>query len=275
MHKLKIRSKRQLDARHAADQAVLAARARRAQQAIDPRTIRPPTPEEIEQFAVGGCAGGCQPTAAATGTATAAGTSSMACHPAPTCEPQVPICRPTSINDCYHELASKHGCPLKVASGGELRINGQSRIEFQVEPTQSNYFLPVAVRLSGRASDDPDQLRVWLLTAVMVKNHPQENYHEPNPDALTVVGVESVAYDGKTAGDVPGFEIAWGPFSRAAQADNLVLIGWNPYPAGFPLNARAELWGYEIESLPRGWKCGHHPGRTPMPDPRPSSVPVP
>lgn len=274
MHKLKIRTKRQLDARHAADQAVLATRARRAQQAYDPRPIRPPTPEEIEQFAVGGCAGGCQPT----GTATATGTAipHMACQPTPSCEPSVPICRPTSINDCYHALASKHGCPLKVASGGELRVNGQSRIEFRVEPTQSNYFLPVAVRLSGRASDDPDLLRVWLLTAVMVKNHPQENFHEPNPDALTVVGVESVAYDGKTAGDVPGFEIAWGPFSRAAQADNLVLIGWNPYIAGNFLNARAELWGYEIEELPRGWKCGHHPGRTPVPDPRPpSSIPVP
>src|SRR5690606_6200218 len=97
-----------------------------------------------------------------------ADTSTMAC------QPQVPICRPTSINDCYHEVASKYGCPLKVTSGGVQRVDGQNRIEFRVEPTQSNYFLPIAVRLSGRASDDPDQVRVWLLTAVMVKNHPQE-----------------------------------------------------------------------------------------------------
>ncbi|MCX4239176.1 hypothetical protein [Paraliomyxa miuraensis] len=262
MQRLKIRTKRQLDAQHAADRAVLASRAQRAERAkaaaSEPPTIRPPSPEEIERFAVGGCGTGCQPSP---NTAT--------------CQPQVPICRPTSINDCYHEVASKHGCPLKVTSGGVQRVDGQNRIEFRVEPTQSNYFLPIAVRLSGRGSTDPDQIRVWLLTAVMVKNHPQENYHQPNPDASTVVGVESVAYDGKTAGDVPAFEVAWGPFSRAAQADNLVLVGWNPYAAGMFLNARAELWGYEIEALPQGWKCGHHPGRLPQPaiDPSPAAVP--
>jgi hypothetical protein len=42
------------------------------------------------------------------------------------------------------------------------------------------------------------------------------------------LGVESVAYGGKTAGDVPAHEVAWGSVARAAQADNLVLIGWNP-----------------------------------------------
>src|SRR5690606_27055990 len=199
--------------------AVLAARARRGQArtsgspsgVVAPGpTIRAPSPEEIERFAVGGCGGTCS-----------ADTSTMACQPMVHCQPQVPICRPTSINDCYHHLATKHGCPLKVTSGGQIRVDGQQRIEFQVEPTQSNYFLPVAVRLSGRGTDDPDQTRVWLLTAVMVKSHPQENYHEPNPSATTVVGVESVAYDGKTAGDVPAFEVAWGPFARSANADNL------------------------------------------------------
>jgi hypothetical protein len=272
MRRLKIRSKRQLDARHAADEAVLAARARRAQARATPAAavvtpgpaIRAPSPEEIEQFAVGGCGSNCS-----------TDTSTMACQPIAHCAPQVPVCRPTSINDCYHLVASKYGCPLKVTSGGHLRVNGQERIEFRVEPTQSNYFLPIAVRLSGRSSTDPDQVRVWLLTAVMVKNHPQENYHQPNPDGSTVVGVESVAYDGKTAGEVPGFEVAWGPFSRAAQADNLVLVGWNPYPVGTILNARAELWGYEIEALPQGWKCGHHPGRLPQPSPDPSSGPHP
>ena len=51
---------------------------------------------------------------------------------------------------------------------------------------------------------------MWRLTAVMVKNHPQENYHEPNPSASTVMGVEPAAYDGKSSGDVPGFEVAPG-----------------------------------------------------------------
>ena len=61
MHKVKIKSKRQLDARHEADRAVLLHRAQRAQQAIDGggSVIQPPTPEQVEQFAVGGCGSGC------------------------------------------------------------------------------------------------------------------------------------------------------------------------------------------------------------------------
>lgn len=158
MRKVKIRSKRQLDAHNVADAAVLDARARRAREVINGPTIRPPTPAEIEHFSVGGCSSGCSTT------------STPPCGPTPSCVPEVPICRPGSINDCYHELATKHGCPLKVTSGGELRVDGQERIEFQVEPTQSNYFLPVAVRLSGRAADDPDQNRVWQLTAPQANN---------------------------------------------------------------------------------------------------------
>ncbi len=234
--KLKIKNKRQLDARKAADGAVLAHRARKAGTAL-----HRPTPDEIEAFAVGGCDTGCHPPTAA------------------------PICRPTSINDCYHEVARKYGCPMKATSGGQLSVDGQGRIEFTVEPTQSTYFLPIHVRLSARARDDPDQLLMWRLTAVTVNHHPQENYHETNPTALTLEGVESVAYDGKTAGDVPGWEVAWGPFSRQAQANDLTLIGFSPYPPGTFMNPRAEIWGYEIKYLPHKWECGRHPGCVPTP----------
>ena len=218
--------------------------------------IQPPTPEQIEQFAVGGCQGSCKPP--------------TPCTPVPA---QPPVCRPPSINDCYHEIATKYGCPMKVTSGGVLSVDGSSRIAFQVEPTQSNFFLPIAVRLSARSRDDPDQSLIWRLTAVMVKNHPQENYHEPNPSPTTLVGVDSVAYDGKTAGEVPGWEVAWGPFSRAANADHLQLVGWNPYPIGTFMNPRAEIWGYEVSTLPTGWQCGHHPGCAPTGDP--STMPIP
>ena len=240
MRKVKIRSKRQLAARDASKEAVAKHRAARAG---DSPPIRPPTPEEIERFSVGGgCGGNCQPT---------------------NCGPPM-ACRPSSLNDCYHVVAQKYGCPLKVASGGEVDVAALGRVSFRVEPSQSNYFLPIAVRLSARLRDDPTQLRVWRLTAVMVKNHPQENYHEPNPSATTVVGVESVAYDGRTAGEVPAYEVGWGPFSRSALAEHLELVGINLSPADI-INPRAEIWGYPIDTLPIGWKCGEHPGRPPTP----------
>lgn len=259
MRKVKFKSKRHLDAQHEADRAVLDHRARSTGLVTSTEGIRPPTAEEIERFAVGGCGGHCRP--------------------AP-CSPSPAICRPSSINDCYHHVANRYGCPMKATSGGQINVDGQSRIAFRVEPTQSNFFLPVFVRLSARSRDDPDQLLVWRLTAVMVKSHPQENYHEVNPSGSTLVGVESVAYDGKTAGDVPGWEVAWGPFSRAANADPLQLVGWNPYPAGTFMNPRAEIWGYEISCLPTGWECGKHPGRVPLDAdgnpimPSPSSSPI-
>ncbi|MCH9680255.1 MAG: hypothetical protein K0V04_02385 [Deltaproteobacteria bacterium] len=242
MAKKKIKTKRQLDAHRAADSAVLAHRARKAQSAES--VIERPTPEQIEQFAVGGCGGQCNS------------------RPFPDNVP----CRPTSVNDCYHEVAQKYGCPMKVTSGGQLGVDGTERIAFTVEPQQSTYFLPIFVRLTGRARDDPDQLLVWRLTAVSVNGHPQENYNQPTPTLATLVGVESVAYDGKTAGDQPGWEVAWGPFSRSSMASELTLIGFNPYPAGTFMIARAELWGYEIRALPAGWECGHHPGCRPKPN---------
>lgn len=263
MTQVKIRTKRQLEARRAARDAVASHRA--AKSGGSP-PIRPPTPEEIERFAVGGGGGdcGCAPTPPTT------------CTPTP--------CRPSSLNDCYHDIAQRYGCPLKVVSGGQVGVGPLERIAFRVEPSQSNYFLPIAVRLSARSRDDPNELLVWRLTAVMVKNHPQENYHDPNPGAGTVTGVESVAYDGVTAGEVPAFEVGWGPFSREALADHLELVGFNPYPADVVMNPRAELWGYPIDTLPAGWRCGEHPGRPTPPsvtgqpssgNPRPSTPPVP
>ncbi|MCH9681296.1 MAG: hypothetical protein K0V04_07680 [Deltaproteobacteria bacterium] len=249
MATIKIKNKRQLDATRAADNAVLVHRARKAREAES--VLDRPTPEQIERFSVGGCGTGCERTCA----------NPLAVH------------RPASINDCYHEVADKYGCPLKATAGGRLSVDGLGRIEFIVQPTQSNYFLPVFARLSARARDDPDQLLVWRLTAVMVNHHPQENYHVPNPTAATLQGVESTAYDGKTAGDVPGWEVAWGPFSREAQAHHLTLVGFNPYPPGTFMNARATLWGYEIPGLPVGWVCGFHPGCRPKaPDNDPPPV---
>ncbi len=241
MAKKKFKSKRQLDAHRAADSAVLAHRARKARSAES--VIEPATPEQIEQFAVGGC-------------------DDRRARPYPESVP----CRATSVNDCYHEVAQKYGCPMKVTSGGQLGVDGTDRISFTVEPQQSTYFLPIFVRLSARSRDDPDQLLVWRLTAVAVNGHPQENYNEPTPTPATLVGVESVAYDGKTAGDQPGWEVAWGPFSRSSMASELALIGFNPYPVGTFMTPRAEIWGYEIRALPAGWECGHHPGCVPKPN---------
>lgn len=249
MRKVKFKSKRQLDARHEADRAVLDFRARRAQELMSgDGEVQLPTPEQIEQFSVGGCDKGCMPP------------THCAPPPPPTaCRPPS-MCRPRPMNDCYHEIASKYGCPMKATSGGQINVDGQSRISFIVQPTQSNFFLPISARLSARSRDDPDQMLVWQLTAVMIKNHPQENYHEPNPGPTTLVGVESVAYDGNTTGEVPGREVAWGPFSRANDTERLELVGWNPYPVGAFMNPRVEIWGYEISQLPAGWECGKHPG---------------
>ncbi len=266
MHKVRIKTKRQLDALHSAGDAVLGLRARRARELVNEDEVRPPTPEEIERFSVGGCDNGCgQPDP---------------CRPTPApCGPTPLPCPPSSINRCYHEVAEKHRCALEVASGGQVGVLGESRIAFSVEPAQSNYFLPIAVRLSARSRDDPGLLMVWRLTAVMVKSHPQESYHEPTPTALTVVGVESAAYDGVGSGKVPGFEVAWGPFSRVALANHLELVGWNPFGPDTGMDPRAEIWGFPIDGLPTGWKCGQHPGLTPMPggghEPRPPSSSLP
>lgn len=247
MRKIKIRSKRQLDAHNAADAAVLANRANRARAAVGRSGVRVPSPEEIERFAVGGCNGACSPPVA-----------------------------PASCNDCYHEVAQRYRCPITVVSGGLPAVVGQEQFSFGVEPSLSNYFLPLRVRLSARTREDLTQTMLWRLTAVLVKKFPQESYHEPNPDADTVVGVESVAYDGVTSGKMPGFEVAWGPFARSALADNLELFGWSPHDVGTTISPRAEIWGYCIDTLPDGWKCGQHPGmkeppRNPPPPPPPNN----
>lgn len=239
MRKVKIRSKQQLNAHRSARAAGAGPGPSSIIVTGGDKTVELPSPEEIERFAVGGCGGNCAPTS---------------CMPPPT------PCRPTSLNDCYHEIAEKYSCPLKVASGGVASVDGQGRIAFRVEPVQSNYFLPIAVRLTGRSVADPDRLMVWRLTAVMVQNQPQENYHDPNPTAATMMGVESVAYDGRSAGEVPAFEVGWGPFSRSAMSDHLELVGFNPYDAAEAMTARAEIWGYPINALPEGWTCGKHPG---------------
>lgn len=277
MRKVKIKSRRQLDATKAADAAVLSHRAHRARAAVSGElVVHEPTPEEVEQFSVGGC-NQCPPPAP---------------YPIP--------CGPMSVNDCYREIAQRYRCRLTVASGGQLNVDGGDIIRFAVEPENSNYFLPLYVRLTARAVGDPSTMLVWRLTAVSIKNMPQENYHEPNPSADTVVGVESAAYDNRTASDIPGVEVAWGPFSREALANHLELVGWQPYPPDIAMHPRVEIWGYPVDELPKGWKCGVHPGcvdpptvppaqptppatppnhagnftATPMPQPPPSSVPV-
>jgi hypothetical protein len=261
-----VKSLRQLDAIRVADRAVLNARAVRAGS-----LVTEPTDEQLAAFAVGGdngkpcrCSDPTYPT--------------YPTYPANNCNQPMglPNCRPMDINSCYHRVAEELGCPMKVASGGDLGVVGGTIVTIRVQPTQSDYFLPVAVRLVVRDSTAPDILRFFLLTAVTVKNHPQENFHEVAPDATTVQGVDSSSYNTKTQGDQTlGVAVAWGPFSRTALADNLVLTGFSRYLPGVIIDARAEVHGYELERLPERWKCGVHPAAiAPASSPRPSATPV-
>ena len=245
MH-MKVKTKRQLDAQHEADRAVLDMRARKA------GDVRAATPDEIDRFAVGGCGGGC----------------GGGCSDSVPMLPQ--ICRPDTINDCYHKVASDYGCPLKVTSGGVYAQPGGGVVRFQVEPIQSNFFLPVAARYVVYDATNPDTLRFLLVTAVSIKNIPQENYHVPNPTALTVAGMDTRSFSSKISGEQTlAVQVAWGPFARVALAEHLEVTGWSQYAVGVSINVRLEIWGYELPNLPGGWNCGYHPAK---PD-APSSAP--
>lgn len=169
------------------------------------------------------------------------------------------------INECYHEYARLNDCAMTIVSGGVREHTGGTRFEFSVEPDQSNYFFPVAMSLEAVDSGDRTLDVSALLTAVTIKNVPQETFHQPNPTTTTVVGVSFSSYSGKTgAGSkpgIPGWEIAWGPFSREAFAETLSLIGFDFGPTTSDL--RVQIYGYASDSLPTKWKCGRHPG---MPD---------
>lgn len=242
----RVKNKRQLDAKNEADRAVLESRARRAG-----HLVREATPGEVDRFAVGGRGEDC------------------GCK-----DPQMAqVCRPDSINDCYHEVAGKYGCPLKVTSGGVLNTAGQAIVSIPVEPVQSNFFLPIAMRLVVRDFTNPDTRRFFRLTAVTIKNIPQENYHFPVPTAATVGGVDSSAYFDKISGETTlAVQVAWGPFARQALAENLLLTGFSQYAINVVINAYCEIWGYEIPNLPQGWTCGHHPTGATSPNPNTPSA---
>lgn len=245
-----IKSVRQLDAHREADRAVLRARASRAG-----ALLHEPTDEELAEFAVGG-----EP-----------GKPCRCNEPNNGCDQRLVMsaCRPVDVNSCYHRIAEEHGCPMKIASGGDYAVAGGGIVTIRVQPVQSDYFLPVAVRLVVRDNAAPDTLRFFMLTAVAVKNHPQENFHETTPTMATEQGVDSSSYNTKTQGDrTLGVEVAWGPFARTALADNLVLTGISRYGGGVTIDCRAEIHGYELDQLPKGWKCGVHPSM------QPSAVPV-
>lgn len=225
-----------------------AARAVRGRQSAAAMAL--PSTKASEGFAVGGCDQGCSPRPG----------SSPESRPAPC----TGVAFARTHNECYHELARKHGCPMQVASGGLRGVAAGSPFTFQVQPTQSNFFLPVAVRLVAVNGTNFFTRIPTLLTAVTVKNIPQETYHEPSPTTATVQGVDFTSYDGKSGAGaeygVPGWEIAWSPFSRISLADQLSLTGINLDVAELA-DVRAEVWGYEIDSLPSGWQCGRHPCR--------------
>lgn len=236
-NKLRIKNRRQLDAAYEADQAVLQHRARRAGD-----LVREATPGEVAQFAVGGRNGDC------------------GCGGGKTQLEAAGVCRPTDLNDCYHKLAAEYGCPLKVTSGGVYSRPGGAIWTFNVQPIQSNYFLPVAGRFIVRDSTNPDTRRYALVTAVSIRNIPQENYYFPQPDATTVGGMDTSSFFDKISGEKTlGVEVAWGPFAREAFAEHLQIIGFSQYAVNVLIGVRLELWGYEVPNLPKGWECGKHP----------------
>ncbi|MCH9682963.1 MAG: hypothetical protein K0V04_16120 [Deltaproteobacteria bacterium] len=181
------------------------------------------------------------------------------------CKTKGPVVdRRRHFNDCYHQLAEEFGCPLKVVSGGVRGEAALTSFRFPVVPVQANYFLPIALRLVARSNANALAAVPALLTAVTIKNIPQETFHDPSPTAATVQGVEFAAYFNKSGAGgehgVPGWEVAWGPFSRDSDAEQLILTGFN-FDGAVAGDFRAEIWGYELDSLPMGWRCGQHPCR--------------
>lgn len=217
------------------------------------KAIIPATPREVQTFAVGapppnggGCGGRCR------------GDCSS---------PRSAGCRPSSFNACYHDLAAKHRCPLKVCSGGIRDLAAATGGSFRVQPTLANYFLPVAIRAIARDNAAPSTELVARMTAVHINGVPQEVYNNTAPAAAGIDGVEINAYSGKTgvggddpAANIPAYEVAWGPFSRDSMADQLQIYVVNDDPA-LAADIRVEIWGYPLGSLPQGWTCGHHPAR--------------
>lgn len=175
-----------------------------------------------------------------------------------------------SMNQCYHDLAKRAGCRMTVVSGGQTAVSGA--FSFPVVPDTSNYFLPIAVRLYASVDTNPLAEAPARLTSVVVNSTPQETYNQATPTAAYVGGVDFRSYGAKTgAGEgngIPAWEVAWSPFARDSQVEQLRLIGLSLEPDGNPITVRAEIWGYPINNLPDDMSCGNHPGckpRTPTP----------
>lgn len=212
-----------------------------------------------ESVGIGGCSG-CGGSTCGTGRGSGAGDcgSGSACGP--------------HVGKCYHQLAERCGARLTWASGADLAVAAGGVVTIRPTMNNADYFAPVFCRLTGRSAADPTVRIPWQLTAVSIGNTPQECSHVTAPVAATAVtGVSTESYDvftvdGKATVQFPGIFVRWGIFSINSLSKTLVLNGFSYAGAAAAIDARAEIWGYCLDSIPCNWKKGEYPGDHNAPD---------
>lgn len=121
-----------------------------------------------------------------------------------------------------------------------------------VAPVRTNYFQPLAVRMSCIDSASPDVNRRVEIHGVFINLFPQEAFSSTAAAANT----SCVLVDDYVLPDGYGVPVAWGIFSQTALINVLTIQGVNIEPAGTTVDFYVGAYGNALDTLPPGWKVG-------------------
>lgn len=121
-----------------------------------------------------------------------------------------------------------------------------------VAPVRTNYFQPLATRMSAIDSATPDVNRRIEIHGVFINLFPQEAFSSP----AAVANTSCVLIDDYVLPDGYGVPVAWGIFSQAALINVLTLQCVNIEPAGTTVDHYVSVYGNALDVLPPGWAVG-------------------
>lgn len=162
--------------------------------------------------------------------------------------PDIPGCEPDPGRYCDMQKIGKI-----------VEVNGQAAFIAVIEPEQTPFFDPRAVRATVTDASNPDLNHRVFITGVSINKYPQELFHDAAPTAATLDGIWS---DDWTDPDGYAVKVPWGFMSN--EANNLVLEIYGfvrGYSAGTSLEVQFTVYGNGLRKLP-DWvdeRTCHHP----------------
>lgn len=136
--------------------------------------------------------------------------------------------------------------------GTVLRDIAVGTFTITVAPVRTNYFQPLAVRMSCIDSASPDVNRRCEIQQVQINQFPQEAFS----GTPATTNTSCVLVDDYVLPDGYGVPVAWGIFSQAALINVLQIGGVNIEPAGTTIDFYVSVYGNALEVLPPGWQMG-------------------